>query len=152
MVPYLHKIIVTLFIWLCLLIPPSSSKTKVHLHALIPYHFMASRELESTFVPAFLQFKRNYQYSKVFRVFQTTGNLTFLRHDDPMEILNTLCRDVLGSQAITLININNPELGERPSANAYILEMAQTLGLPVISWDSEFSGSPKVRGTFCAFV
>ncbi|XP_076458546.1 glutamate receptor ionotropic, NMDA 2B-like [Babylonia areolata] len=104
---------------------------------------MAFRELESAFVPAFLQFKRNYQYSKVFDLFRASGNLTFLRHDDPKEILTTMCRDVLGHNAITLININNPQLGERPSANNYILEVAQTLGLPVISWDAEFSGSPK---------
>ena len=130
-----------------LFVSPCSSRTKVHLHAVIPHHFTASRDFESAFFPAFLQFKRNYRFSKVFEVFNTSGNLTFLRFDEPMEILRTFCSDILGSNTVTLINVNNPELmGKRPSANTYILELAQTLGLPVISWDAEFSGSPKVSG------
>lgn len=133
-----------------LFVNPCSSRTKVHLHAVIPHHFTASRDFESAFFPSFVQFKRNRGFSKVFEVFNTSGNLTFLRFDEPLEILKTFCSDILGSNTVTLINVNNPELmGKRPDANTYILELAQTLGLPVISWDAEFSGSPKVSACVC---
>ncbi|KAL8576693.1 hypothetical protein ACOMHN_025168 [Nucella lapillus] len=131
---------------LCLVSVPCSSRTNVHLHALLPHHFMAARELESAFFPSFLQYRRNFEYSRVFRIFHTSGNLTFLHHDDPKEILRTFCKDILGSSTVTLLNINNPVLSERPAANSYILDLAHTLGIPVISWDAEFPGSPKGEG------
>ena len=137
-------LVLSLLLLTCVLVRSSVDKTSVHLHAILPYHFAAARELESAFLPSFLQYRRQFSYARVFRVFHTSGNVSVLRHDDPREILTMLCRDVLGAPTVTLVTINNPSLSERPSANRYVLDLAHSLGLPVISWDAQFSGSPKV--------
>lgn len=130
-----------------LLAPPCAPKTKVNLHALIPSNVMIEKEFEDALHKSFLQFALIFKVRspRMYRMFDPSGNLTFLRRDEPLEILNAFCNDVLAKDTVTLLILNNPDvLGRRPEANAYIMEIAESLGIPVISWDAEYLGSPRV--------
>ncbi|CAL1534217.1 unnamed protein product, partial [Lymnaea stagnalis] len=72
---------------------------------------------------------------------------TSLKNDDPKEILNLFCKGVFPHHVTTILNINNPlGMKRRTSSNQYILELASYLGLPIISWDTEYIvGSQSLR-------
>nr|KAG5701230.1 hypothetical protein BaRGS_008606 [Batillaria attramentaria] len=128
----------------CLLVVPCSSRAdiKVNLHALVPHHFAMGQEINDAFMYSFLPYRRDRRYSSVFSMFTPTNNITALREDTPPEILSTLCRDVVGkNNTVTLVTLNNPMFFRpRTKANTYIMDLAESLGMPVISWDAEFSG------------
>ena len=52
------------------------------------------------------------------------------------------CSSVLAKETVVLLNINNPlSMRRRTSSNIYVLELAHSLGIPVLSWDAEYSGA-----------
>ncbi|NP_001191485.1 NR2 [Aplysia californica] len=99
-------------------------------------------DLTREFHNTVLNFKRDRRHRRIMEVFGTSESLTFLNSDTPNEILTAICDDVLTHQTITILNINNPlSIRRRTSSNQYVLELAHFLGIPVISWDTEFSGA-----------
>uniref|UniRef100_A0A2C9JY17 Ionotropic glutamate receptor C-terminal domain-containing protein n=1 Tax=Biomphalaria glabrata TaxID=6526 RepID=A0A2C9JY17_BIOGL len=69
-----------------------------------------------------------------------------IKFDDPREILNMFCKDFFPNQVITVLNINNPlGMTRRTSSNHYINQLTRYLGIPIISWDTEYTGSSQVK-------
>ncbi|XP_055875497.1 glutamate receptor ionotropic, NMDA 2B-like [Biomphalaria glabrata] len=67
-----------------------------------------------------------------------------IKFDDPREILNMFCKDFFPNQVITVLNINNPlGMTRRTSSNHYINQLTRYLGIPIISWDTEYTGSSQ---------
>lgn len=121
---------------------------KVSIHAIIPRHFAMYNDMSREFTAAVLTFKRDSRNSRIRNVFNTKEEITFIDDDTPREILDAFCKGVLSKRTITILNINNPlGIRRRTSSNKYILELANYLGIPVISWDSQFSGSGQVGFT-----
>ncbi|PVD39221.1 hypothetical protein C0Q70_01849 [Pomacea canaliculata] len=142
----LHGIIWSfLFLLTTVLVKPCCPRTPVGLHAFIPHNFGFKSDFKSTYIQTLPLYKRDYRYRRVFERFEPTLTHSFLRRDEPSAILSAYCREVLGKDTVTLLNFNNPEMFRgRSRANFYLLELAESLGLPVLSWDAEFTGSPRV--------
>lgn len=118
---------------------------RVRIHAIIPSHFAMITELNREFHTALLNFRRDFRNQKFRSLFNPEGEITFINDDTPKEIMDTFCKGVLGKQVTTILNINNPlGIRRRTSSNEYIIELANYLGIPMISWDSQYSGSSQV--------
>ncbi|KAK6170533.1 hypothetical protein SNE40_018907 [Patella caerulea] len=86
--------------------------------------------------------KRFGEYRNVYRVFRPGIKLTWLERDSPNEILEAVCDQSTPSNPITVFHINNPYVfPQRAAANTYIKQLFQVLGLPMISWDTDFAGA-----------
>ncbi|XP_041362766.1 LOW QUALITY PROTEIN: glutamate receptor ionotropic, NMDA 2B-like [Gigantopelta aegis] len=117
-------------------------KLDVHFHALIPHHFAWAEEFKRALLSKLWSFRRDRRYMSMFRTFRATTNVTFLKQDSPDEILNTFCDVVFPSHTTVILHINNPlSIRRRTSANQYVNELTDFFGIPLISWDAEFSGS-----------
>lgn len=134
------------FIFLASVPAPSfADQNKVSIHAIIPRHFGMTTELNREFSSTVLNFKRDIRNNRLRTFFSTEEVITFISEDTPREILDAFCKGVLAKRAVTILNINNPlGMKRRTSSNQYILEIANHLGIPVISWDTEFTGTSQV--------
>ncbi|CAG5135588.1 unnamed protein product, partial [Candidula unifasciata] len=143
----LSSVIAYVFLIVLLINVPSTSlgePIKVSIHALIPRHFAMATDLTREFSSTVLNFKRDFRNSRLKSFFSTQENISFIVDDTPREILDAFCTGVLAKRAITILNINNPlGIRRRTSSNTYILELSNYLGIPVISWDTQFSGSAQ---------
>ena len=120
-------------------------KLDVHFHAMIPHHFAWSEEFKRALLSKLWSFRRDRRYLGMFRTFRATTNVTFFKQDSPDEILNTFCDVVFPSHTTVILHINNPlSIRRRTSANQYVNELTDYFGIPLISWDAEFSGSSYV--------
>lgn len=70
---------------------------------------------------------------------------TFLEHDTrdfsgPGAVLQALCNDTFKNNVVAVLHFNNPNVATRYSQiSFYLMKLLDSIGLPVISWDSEFS-------------
>ena len=127
----------------------------VTLHALVPRHAIV-RDLNRTIsvkfqLPARIRLARTHR--NLLRHFDFRVKFTVMRYDSPQEILQAFCDTTFTTNTITLFHINNPLfMSSRKASNKYINQLAQYVGLPMISWDSEFSSITAVsftRQTYC---
>ncbi|CAG5131967.1 unnamed protein product [Candidula unifasciata] len=119
---------------------------KVRIHAIIPSHFAMTTELSREFHNAMLNFRRDSRNHKFRSLFNPEGDITFVTDDTPREIMDAFCKGILAKQVTTILNINNPlGIRRRTSSNEYIVELAGYLGIPMISWDSQYSGSSQTE-------
>ena len=138
---------------LAVLCRTSSAKVDVRLHGIIPHFIETDNELRRALHQAFLFVRRDRNGHILDRLFQVAGTVTFLRDDSPTEILNMFCKDVLAKDTVVLLIINNhlKFSSTRGTTNTYILELAHSMGIPVISWDSQFSGA-QVRIIYICYI
>ncbi|GFR68940.1 hypothetical protein ElyMa_002034900, partial [Elysia marginata] len=126
-------------------------RVEVRLAAIIPSHFglksVFVRQItksQITFVRFNSQRSRNARVRFDLRV-APSEDIRFVQSDSPREILNIFCKTVLGRNVVTILNVNNPlGMQRRSTGNNYILEMASYLGIPVISWDTQFTSASAV--------
>ena len=78
----------------------------------------------------------------------TSKDVKIVMNDNPREILNIFCKTVLGRSVVTILNINNPMISRSAQSSHYILELASHLGVPIISWDTQFTSSSEVSFMF----
>ncbi|ESP03117.1 hypothetical protein LOTGIDRAFT_137890 [Lottia gigantea] len=127
----------------------SQRPTPVTFHVLFPKHRFWSSSINRTLYSTLRgssSIKRFREYRGVYSVFRPETKLTFLEKDTPDEILNALCDQSSTSNPITIFHVNNPSaFPSRAPANRYINQLVHVLGLPMISWDSEFAGVLEPR-------
>ncbi|XP_046372599.2 glutamate receptor ionotropic, NMDA 2B-like [Haliotis rufescens] len=122
-----------------------STRRKVAIHALIPeggFFKTLNRTLFADFSP---RARRKLGKYRNLRYFDFSARSTILHDDTPNEILQAFCDTSFSSNAVVLFHINNPlsMKKERLGAHKYISQLADYYGLPLISWDSEFSPSAR---------
>ncbi|XP_046372602.1 glutamate receptor ionotropic, NMDA 2A-like isoform X2 [Haliotis rufescens] len=133
-----------IFLLLCVLMCciVSGEHPHVQLHALIPSHFHWSQSFQRVLVSKLMSYRRDSRYRGLFRAINLHTNVTFLKKDDPKEILNSFCDYVFPYNTTAIIHVNNPlSFRRRTAASQYVLEIASYFGIPVISWDPEYPGS-----------
>ncbi|RUS79836.1 hypothetical protein EGW08_012400 [Elysia chlorotica] len=129
--------------------PRPGQRTDLHLCAIIPRHVGMRSTLIKEFTHTQIMFVRGSgrlrNHGGRFNPKVDPGeDIMFVHSDSPKEILDIFCKSILGRNVVTLLNINNPmSMQRRPIANNYILEMAAFLGIPVISWDTQFTSSSE---------
>lgn len=67
----------------------------------------------------------------------------------PGEVLQALCNDTFRNNVVTVLHINNPKVSrDFKEVSRYLTQLLESVGLPVISWDSDFSAARQVRDNF----
>lgn len=103
------------------------------------------------------------EFERYFRSFQSLlgSDLPFkvlpvaswIRKGNPGEILQILCNQTFSNNVVTVIYINNPQLLKvAPSTVRYLQQLLHSVGMPMISWDMEFSMSRKVSNELSQFL
>ncbi|KAG8192932.1 hypothetical protein JTE90_028057 [Oedothorax gibbosus] len=70
----------------------------------------------------------------------------------PLEILTTLCSQLLADNVVTIIYLTNSEVyGTNAASVQYLLQLTGYLGIPVISWNVDNVGLEQVSG-FRSFI
>ncbi|XP_059165876.1 glutamate receptor ionotropic, NMDA 2B-like [Physella acuta] len=138
--------VLLLAVLLCLTLgssPARGAPPLVSLHSLFPKSISINdlgKEQSSTL----LTFRRRYE--RIAMNYTIKEGTHSMAYDSPREILDTFCKGMFPNHVITLLNINNPlGMSRRTSSNKYILKLAEFLGLPIISWDSEYVGDSQSR-------
>ncbi|CAL1526333.1 unnamed protein product [Lymnaea stagnalis] len=111
------------------LVSPDPKPVSVGLHAILPKTAMSQ-----PFTPL------DRRYPVIGSAFEITTGST--RSDySPREILNMLCNDVFPKNTISILFLNNHNLFQKyhPPAIHYLRRIIESLGLPIISYDTEFS-------------
>ena len=128
----------------------SSERVDLRLCAIIPRHLGMRTVLIKEFTHTQIMFVRGsgrlrYYNGRFNPKVDPREDIKFVHSDSPKEILNMFCKNILGRNVVTILNINNPmSMQRRSTANNYILEMASYLGIPIISWDTQFTSSSEV--------
>ncbi|XP_076458545.1 uncharacterized protein LOC143292240 [Babylonia areolata] len=66
----------------------------------------------------------------------------------PGDMLEALCNDTFEHNVVTVLHVNNPGvLGLGHDVSRYLTQLLQSVGLPVISWDSQFSTARQMERT-----
>ncbi|GFO28640.1 glutamate [NMDA] receptor subunit epsilon-2 [Plakobranchus ocellatus] len=122
-----------------------SSPIPVSLYAILPRHFGMKNSLSREFTSTVINIRRDARFRTLNKFFLTKNYVKFGQSDSPQEILELFCKEIFSNNVVTILNINNP-LGMTPrsESNKYILELASYLGIPVISWDTQFTASSEV--------
>ena len=79
---------------------------------------------------------------------EVTSVMTWTKNKKPGpgEVLQALCNDTFHNNVVTVLHINNPKVSrDFKEVSRYLTQLLDSIGLPVISWDSDFSASRQVR-------
>jgi hypothetical protein len=91
------------------------------------------------------EFKRSQNYSD----YILKQNHIIIDKQNPQEILDLFCHSIFKSHVNTILYFQlHPTKDPTPN---YIINMAEYLRIPVISWDSEFPGALQVGLFFINF-
>ncbi|KAL8565901.1 hypothetical protein ACOMHN_036827 [Nucella lapillus] len=80
---------------------------------------------------------------------EVTSVMTWMTNEvpGPGDILRALCNDTFRHNVVTVLHINNPKVSRSfANASAYMTRLLESIGMPVISWDSDFSTARQVSG------
>ncbi|XP_035210254.1 glutamate receptor ionotropic, NMDA 2B-like, partial [Stegodyphus dumicola] len=85
----------------------------------------------------------DFTFTKHFRIGRGPWMMMNLEAS-PMDILNTLCKNLLAHNVITVIYLTNNEIYQGNAASVqYLLQLTGYLGLPVIGWNVDNVGLEK---------
>lgn len=84
---------------------------------------------------------RVYDYLRERFVIDSWLNST--QSETPAEILTLFCSEIFSRHVNTIVSFNYGS--GSVAANDYILQLADNLGYPVISWDPQFPGALQVK-------
>ncbi|XP_076442925.1 uncharacterized protein LOC143281574 [Babylonia areolata] len=64
----------------------------------------------------------------------------------PGDVLRALCNDTFGRNVVTVLHVNNPKVSRSfTNASSYLTRLLESVGLPVISWDADFSTARQME-------
>ena len=142
-----NLILVTLLVWpdwKCL--TQSVAKQDVVMQIIVPYQSSAMSKYDKTHVYAKEQINRGREknYSNLRDHFEINSWLYYTEKETPTEILTLFCTEIFSKHVNTILSLNRGSGTE--SSNNYILQLAEYLGYPVISWDPNYPGALQVSG------
>ncbi|XP_045213754.2 glutamate receptor ionotropic, NMDA 2B-like [Mercenaria mercenaria] len=113
----------------------------VVLQIVMPYQSLAENKYQSTHVRTKERIKhgREIAYRNLRRQFVIDSWLNFTQSESPAEILSLYCNQIFKKPVNTILSLNHGSGTE--SSNNYILQLADHLGYPVISWDPHYPGA-----------
>ena len=77
------------------------------------------------------------------------SEVIFMDEYSPSEILDNMCNTILEKRVNTVLYMSNADyLGEHTASGQYLLQVCNTLGIPVIAWNADNSGFFQVSDFF----
>ena len=90
---------------------------------------------------------RTYNKTRQSSAINVTAVMTKTRaaKEGPGEVLRALCEDTFPNNVVTVLHINNPAVAsDFVDVSPYLTRLLDSVGLPVISWDTQFSTESQV--------
>ena len=85
----------------------------------------------------------------VTNVYDLQSEVIFMDYYSPEEILEYMCNKILEKHVNTVLYMSNADyLGEHTASGQYLLQVCNTLGIPVIAWNADNSGFFQVSDFF----
>lgn len=138
------KLVIVLFmIWSqCYVV---NTKQDVVLQIIMPFRSTIETKYQATHVVTKERIKhgRQIEYRALRRQFSINSWLDFTKTQSPEEILSLFCNKVFPKPVNTILSIYHGS--GTTASNNYILQLADHLGYPVISWDPHYPGALQVR-------
>ena len=140
-----------LYIFMCLIYWPMSigqgtlqPKQEVVMQIIVPLQSLESK-LQSVHVyeKTTINRAREKIYRNLREKFVVDSWLNSTQSETPTEILTLYCTEIFARHVNTILSINYGS--GTVAANDYIMQLADTLGYPVISWDPQYPGALQVN-------
>lgn len=121
-------------------------RQNVVLQIVMPQQAMAENKYQSAHLVTKETIKhgREVIYRNLRDQFNIDSWLNFTITSSPSEVLSLFCNQIFNRNVNTIVALNHGPV--RASTNSYILQLADTLGYPVISWDPHYPGALQVSG------
>lgn len=122
----------------------TSARQDVVLQIVMPYQQSAEKQFQSTHLKLKEKIKhsREVAYGNLRQQFAINSWLNFTQTESPSEILSLFCSQIFQKPVNTILSLNYGS--GSASSNSYILQLANHLGYPVISWDPHYPGALQV--------
>ncbi|KAL4240266.1 Glutamate receptor ionotropic [Mactra antiquata] len=120
------------------------AKQEVVMQIIMPYHSSAESKIISAHlhIKQTINFGREKMYENLRSHFVVDSWEKFIETQSPSEILSTFCNEIFQRHVNTLLCLNHGFGTE--ASNNYILQLAENVGYPVISWDPHYPGALQV--------
>ena len=93
-----------------------------------------------------------YDDNTVTEVYDLQPEVIFMDDYSPSEILDNMCNTILEKHVNTVLYMSNADyLGEHTASGQYLLQVCNTLGIPVIAWNADNSGFFQVSDFFLIY-
>lgn len=122
----------------------TTSTQEVVMQIVLPYQSMAEKKYQIAHVDTkgTIKHGREVIYNNLREHFAIDSWLNFTKSESPNEILSLFCNQIFKKHVNTILTLNHGSGTE--ASNNYILQLADHLGYPVISWDPHFPGALQV--------
>lgn len=120
-------------------------RKEVAVQLIVPYHASVEKRFQSTHVTVkeIIKHGRETHYESLRHQFAINSWLNFTDTQTPEEILRIFCKEIFAKPVNTIVNLNYGT--DTTSSYNYIMQLADHLGYPVISWDPNYPGALQVR-------
>lgn len=116
--------------------------TVVSVFLIMPDRASLNKKLKNSFSEAWWVGKRELQRSQQYPDYILKESTTIIDQQNPQDILDLFCETIFKSHVNTILYFQlHPTKDPTPN---YIIDMAEYLRIPVISWDSEYPGALQV--------
>ncbi|XP_078319619.1 glutamate receptor ionotropic, NMDA 2B-like isoform X2 [Crassostrea virginica] len=113
--------------------------TVVSVFLIMPDRASLNKKLKNSFSEAWWVGKRELQRSQQYPDYILKESTTIIDQQNPQDILDLFCETIFKSHVNTILYFQlHPTKDPTPN---YIIDMAEYLRIPVISWDSEYPGA-----------
>lgn len=117
-----------------------AASSRLTVGAILPDHAFHRRYYKTAVLSAVKNLRRDSDFT-VTDVYDLVGEVLFMDDYSPPEILDAVCAAILDKQVNTVLYMSNADyLGEHTASGQYLLQVCNTLGIPVIAWNADNSG------------
>ena len=125
------------------------AKPRLTVGAILPDHAFYKRSYKTAVNSAVKDLRRSYDFG-ITEVYDLQSEVIFMDDYSPSEILENMCRTILEKQVNTVLYMSNADyIGEHTASGQYLLQVCNTLGIPVIAWNADNSGFFQVSRSIC---
>ena len=118
----------------------AQAKTRLSVGAILPDHAFFKRAYKTAVNSAVKDLRREYDFA-VTETYDLYSEVIFMDDYSPSEILDNMCNIILEKHVNTVLYMSNADyLGEHTASGQYLLQVCNTLGIPVIAWNADNSG------------
>ena len=116
------------------------AKPRLTVGAILPLHSFYRRLYRTAVKTAVKDIEENTDLS-IAQTYDLVGEVRLIEDYSPPEILDAVCDSILNKQVNTVLYMSNMDyVGEHTASGQYLLQVCNTLGIPVIAWNADNSG------------